>query len=175
MFVCPARRVSGITKIWFFRMSLLTLIAILGCSRDASEVEVLEAERTEFLTALAERDAELSAALDESRRSRATAEGLSEQLEACKAALAVSESEFGEAKRKLGVAEQQLSETRTAMMRAEAETEGLRFQIAQLKRALESSGNLPFPEVPSPDRGKTQQPHAPDYPRPDGPGGVQGT
>ena len=146
----------------------LTLLvsAICGCSGQTSEVEVLKAEKTEFLTALAERDAKLSAALDESRRSRATVEGLSEQLEACRAALAMSENELGEAKLKLGVAEQQRSETRTALMRAEAEIEALRFQMAQLKKALESSGNLPFPEVPSPDHGKIPQPREPDYPLP---------
>ncbi|MCH8879035.1 MAG: hypothetical protein IID34_04045 [Planctomycetes bacterium] len=145
---------------------LLFTSAICGCSGQTSEVEVLKAEKTEFLTALAERDAKLSAALDESRRSRATVEGLSEQLEACRAALAMSENELGEAKLKLGVAEQQLSETRTALMRAEAEIKALRFQMAQLKKALESSGNLPFPEVPSPDHGKIPQPREPDYPRP---------
>ncbi len=146
----------------------LTLLvsAICGCSGQTSEVEVLKTEKIEFLTALAERDAELSAALDESRSSRATAEGLSEQLEDCRAALAMSENELGEAKLKLGVAEHQLSETRTALMRAEAEIEALRFQMAQLKRTLESSGNLPFPKVPSPDRGKIPQPREPEYPLP---------
>ena len=78
----------------------------------------------------------------------------------------MSENELGEAKLKLGVAEHQLSETRTALMRAEAEIAALRFQMAQLKKALESSGNLPFPEVPSPDHGKIPQPREPDYPRP---------
>ncbi len=148
-------------------MALTLLVsAICGCSGQTSEVEVLKAEKTEFLTALAERDAELSAALDESRSRRATAEGLSEQLEDCRAALAMSENELGEANLKLGVAEQQLSETRTALMRAEAEIKALRFQMAQLKKALESSGNLPFPEVPSPDHGKIPQPREPDYPLP---------
>ena len=143
----------------------LTLLvsAICGCSGQTSDVEVLKTEKIEFLTALAERDAELSAALDESRSSRATAEGLSEQLEDCRAALAMSENELGEAKLKLGVAEHQLSETRTALMRAEVKVEALRFQMAQLKRALESSGNLPFPKVPSP--GKIPQPREPEYPR----------
>ena len=145
---------------------LLFTSAICGCSGQTSEVEVLKAEKTEFLTALAERDAKLSAALDESRRSRATVEGLSEQLEACRAALAMSENELGGAKLKLGVEEQQLPETRTALMRAEAEIKALGFRIAQQKRVLQSSGNLPFPEVPSPDRGYIPQPREPDYPRP---------
>ena len=144
----------------------LLMSAICGCSGQTSEVEVLKKEKIEFLAALAERDAELSAALDESRSNRATAEGLSEQLEDCRAALAMSENELGEAKLKLGVAQHQLTETRTALMRAEAEIEALRFQMAQLKRTLESSGNLPFPKVPSPDRGKIPQPSEPEYPRP---------